>query len=82
MTDKNLSFEVVKKQIKETFEKIIFFKALFVLLEIGLLFSLFKNNQELALAILSALVIILVTLFMHLWEAINIERLNDNYYDR
>lgn len=65
----------IEKRIKETFFKIAFFKIIFLLFEFALFISIFKEKEELTLLILSAIVILLVTLFMNLWEAINKERL-------
>lgn len=67
----------IEKRIKETFFKIAFFRIIFLLFEFALLISIFKEKEELTLLILSTIVILLVTLFMNLWEAINKERCNN-----
>lgn len=68
------------KQIKAVFKKIIITKIVFLFLEFTLLYSLFSKEMQLTLLILSALVVLLNTLFIGLWEGINAERLNN--YDR
>lgn len=68
------------KQIKAVLRKISFTKIMVLVLEFLLLYSLFSNNTQLSLLILSALVVLLNTLFINLWEAINEERLSN--YDR
>ena len=68
------------KQIKEVFRKIIITKIVVLFLEFILLYSLFSKEMQLTLLILSALVVLLNTLFIGLWEGINEERLNN--YDR
>lgn len=65
----------IEKRTKETFFIIGFFRIIFLIFEFALFISIFKEKEELALFILSAIVILLVTLFMNLWEAINVERL-------
>ena len=68
------------KQIKAIFRKIIITTIVFLFLEFALLYSLFSKEMQLTLLILSALVVLLNTLFIGLWEGINAERLNN--YDR
>jgi hypothetical protein len=68
------------KQIKAVFRKISFTKILILVLEFFLFYSLFSNDTRLSLLVLSAFVILLNTLLINLWEAINEERLNN--YDR
>ena len=66
------------KQIKAVFRKIIIATIVFLFLEFTLLYSLFSKEMQLTLLILSALVVLLNTLFIGLWEGINAERLNNN----
>ena len=68
------------KQIKAAFRKIIITTIVFLFLEFTLLYSLFSKEMQLTLLILLALVVLLNTLFIGLWEGINAERLNN--YDR
>ena len=65
----------IEKRIKETFFRIAFSKIIFLILEYALLMSIFKEKEKLTLILLSVIVILLTTLFMNLWEAINKERL-------
>lgn len=69
-----------KEEINSVFRKITFAKITFILFEGLLIYSLFKNYIELAVATLSCIVVMLIILFIDLWEAINKERLKD--YDR
>lgn len=68
------------KQIKAVFRKIRLTKILILVLEFFLLYSLFSNGTRLSLLMLSALVFLLNTILINLWEAINEERLSN--YDR
>lgn len=68
------------KQIKAVFRKITITKIVVLFLEFILFYSLFSKEMQLTLFVLSALVILLNTLLIGLWEGINEERLND--YDR
>lgn len=67
-----------KEKISSVFRKIAFFKIIFMLFEGLLLYALFKNHLDLSITVLSIIVILLVTLFINLWEAINKERLNND----
>ena len=59
------------KKIKE---KITFFQLIFMLFEALLIYSLLKNYIELAVGVLSLIVVLLITLFMELWKELNKER--------
>lgn len=64
-----------KEKINSVFRKIAFFRIFFLLLQGFLIYSMFKHDAELSIAILSCIVMVLITLFINLWEAINQERL-------
>ena len=68
------------KEIKTVFRKITTTKIVVLFFELILVYSLFLKEIQLTLLVLSALEILLNTLFINLWEGINEERLND--YDR
>ena len=71
---------MTNKQIKAVFRKINLTRIVFFVLEVLLLYSLFLKDVQLSLLVLSAFAILLNTLLMNLWEAINEERLSN--YDR
>lgn len=63
---------------REIFEKILFFKILFIVIEVSLVFCLFNGNSLLVLGLISILLILLINLFMNLWEELNRERIKRN----
>lgn len=71
-----MTMTMTDKQVKAVFRRISLTKILILILEFLLLYSLFSNNTRLSLLMLSALIVLLNTLFINLWEAINEERLN------
>lgn len=68
------------KRIIAIFRKISIIKIVVLFLEFLLFYSLFSNDTRLSLLVLSALIVLLNTLFIGLWEGINKERLSE--YDR
>ena len=68
------------KEIKTVFRKITTTKIVVLFFELILVYSLFLKEIQLTLLVLSALEILMNTIFINLWEGINEERLND--YDR
>ena len=64
-----------EEKVKAVFIKITIFKLFFIITECGFLFSFYKNKIDLCILIIGLMLIVLITLFLNLWEAINDERL-------
>ena len=62
--------------MNKVFKKIEVARITFIILEFGMIYFILKENTYVALLFNSAIVILFVTLFMNLWEALNKERLN------